>query len=108
MNNPTGYLNDSAGAGRPALVIVHEWWGLNAHIRSVVDRFAKEGYVAHAVDLYRGALPQSVAEAQQMVANGDKARWMAELERAVTEQRPRNVGIVGFSMGGAFALATAA
>ncbi len=104
----SGYLNDSAGQGRPALVITHESWGLNAHIRDVVDRFANEGYVAHAVDLYRGTVPQSAAEAQQLVVSGDKAQWMADLEAAVTAMRPRKVGVVGFSMGAAFALATAA
>lgn len=108
MNSRNGYLNDSAGADRPAVVIVHEWWGLNAHIRSVADRFAREGFIAHAVDLYGGALPKNVAEAQQLVAKGDKAQWMTQLTRAVSELRPRAVSLVGFSMGGAFALATAA
>jgi carboxymethylenebutenolidase len=103
----SGYLNDSAGQGRPALVIIHESWGLNAHIRDVVDRFANEGYVAHAVDLYRGKVPQSAAEAQQLVVAGDKAQWISDLEAAVTAMRPRKVGVVGFSMGAAFALATA-
>jgi carboxymethylenebutenolidase len=103
-----GSLNDTAAEGRPALVIVHEWWGLNAHIRGVVDRFAKEGYVTVAADLYRGKLPQTVAEAQQWVAEGDKAQWMADLEQAVTALAPRKVGVVGFSMGAAFALSVAA
>ena len=52
-----GYRNDSAGATRPALVVLHEWWGLNAQIRGVVDRFAEHGYVAFAPDLYHGVLP---------------------------------------------------
>jgi carboxymethylenebutenolidase len=103
-----GYLNDSAPEGRPALVIIHEWWGLNAHIRGVVDRFANEGYVTFAADLYRGKLPQTVAEAQKLVAEGDKAQWMADLEQAVTALLPRKVGVVGFSMGAAFALSVAA
>jgi carboxymethylenebutenolidase len=103
-----GYLNDSAGEGRPALVIVHESWGLNAHIRGVVDRFANEGYVAFAADLYRGKVPQNAAEAQQLVAAGDKTQWMADLEQAVSALLPRKVGVVGFSMGAAFALAVAA
>jgi carboxymethylenebutenolidase len=103
-----GYLNDSAAEGRPAMVIVHEWWGLNAHIRGVVDRFANEGYLAFGADLYRGKLPQTVAEAQQLVAEGDKAQWMADLEQVVMALAPRKVGVVGFSMGAAFALSVAA
>ncbi len=103
-----GYLNDSSGQGRPAVVIVHEWWGLNAHMRGVVDRFANAGYVAFAADLYRGQVPQTAAEAQQLVAAGDKAQWMADLAQAVTSLLPRKVGVVGFSMGAAFALSVAA
>ena len=37
---------------RPAVVVIHEWWGLNDHIKDVTQRFAKEGYVALAPDLY--------------------------------------------------------
>jgi carboxymethylenebutenolidase len=103
-----GYLNDSAGEDRPALVIVHESWGLNAHIRGVVDRFASEGYLAFAADLYRGKVPETAAEAHQLVAAGDKAQWMADLGQAVAALLPRRVGVVGFSMGAAFALAVAA
>lgn len=112
MNQQTpgagGYLNDSAGASRPALVVLHEWWGLNAQIRRVVDRFAEQGYVAFAPDLYRGVLPKTAEEAGQLVAAGDKAQWFSELTLAVKSFLPRKVGVVGFSMGGAFALATAA
>ena len=66
-----GYLNDTAGEGRPGLIVIHEWWGLNTQIRGVVDRFANEGYVAFAPDLYCGKVPETAAEAQQLVAAGD-------------------------------------
>jgi carboxymethylenebutenolidase len=103
-----GYLNDSAGQGRPALVVIHEFWGLTGQIRGVVDRFAKEGFVAFAPDLYRGKLPQTAEEAQRLVVTGDKAQWFADLQRAVEALLPCKVGVVGFSMGGAFAHSTAA
>jgi carboxymethylenebutenolidase len=103
-----GQLNDSAGEGRPALVIIHEWWGLNAQIRGVANRLAAEGYITFAMDLYHGKLPANAQQAQQLVDSGDKARWFADLSAAARGFLPRKVGVVGFSMGGAFALATAA
>ena len=108
VSGTRGYLNDSAGANRPALVVLHEWWGLNAQIRRVVDRFAEQGYVAFAPDLYCGVLPKTAEEAGQLVAAGDKAQWFSEMTLAVKSFLPRKVGVVGFSMGGAFALAVAA
>lgn len=103
-----GYCNDSAGEARPAVLVLHEWWGVNAQIRGVVDRFAKEGYVAFAPDLYRGKVAETPEQAQELVAAGDKAQWIADLERAVASLRPRTIGVVGFSLGGAFALTLAA
>lgn len=51
----TGYISKPEGDGPfPALVLIHEWWGLNDDIKSITDRFADEGYVALAVDLYHG------------------------------------------------------
>lgn len=103
-----GYLNDSAGEGCPALIVIHEWWGVNAQIRGVVDRFAQAGYVAFAPDLYRGEVAHTAEEAQQLVMAGDKAQWLADLQRVVAALYPRKIGVVGFCMGGAFALTTAA
>ena len=111
MTFPTelpGYLNDSAGNGRPSLIVIHEWWGANAQIRGVVDRFANEGYVAFAPDLYRGKVAKTPEEAQRLVESGDKAQWLRDLELAVAALLPRKVGVVGFSLGGALALTTAA
>lgn len=103
-----GYCNDSAGEGRPAVIVLHEWWGVNAQIRGVVDRFAQAGYVAFAPDLYRGKVAETAEQAQELVAAGDKAQWIADLERAVSALRPRKIGVVGFSLGGALALTIAA
>lgn len=104
----SGYLNAEAGPGRPAVLVIHEMWGLNPQIRGVVDRLAKEGFVAFGVDLYRGKVPSSPQEAQELVRAGDKTQWFADLRAAARALLPFKAGVVGFSMGGAFALATAA
>jgi carboxymethylenebutenolidase len=104
----SGYLNSSAGEGCPGIVVIHEMWGLNQQIRGVVDRLAKEGFLAFGVDLYRGQVANSPHQAHELVRAGDKAQWFADLRSAATALLPRKVGVVGFSMGGAFALATAA
>lgn len=50
-----GYLATPEGDGPfPALILIHEWWGLNDNIKSLADDFAEQGYVALAVDLYDG------------------------------------------------------
>ena len=50
-----GYLA-TAGQGRPGIVVIQEWWGLNDQICGVADRFARAGYNALAPDLYKGRL----------------------------------------------------
>lgn len=54
-----GHLAQPEGAGPfPALIVIQEWWGLDAQTKSIADRFAKEGYLAFAPDLYHGELAQ--------------------------------------------------
>ncbi|MBO0726718.1 MAG: dienelactone hydrolase family protein, partial [Blastocatellia bacterium] len=47
----------------PAIIIVHEWWGLNGHIEDIAQRFAEEGFIAVAVDLYEGKTTKDAREA---------------------------------------------
>lgn len=54
-----GHLAKPTGAGPfPAVIVIQEWWGLDAQTKSIADRFAKEGYLAFAPDLYHGELAQ--------------------------------------------------
>jgi carboxymethylenebutenolidase len=107
------YLALPPGGRGPGLVVIQEWWGLVPHIESLCERFAAEGYVALAPDLYAGRIAEEPDEA---------ARRMQELQvvdaagvlvgaidhllalDAVTSQQ---VGLVGFCMGGALALVAA-
>jgi carboxymethylenebutenolidase len=94
----------------PALIIVHEWWGLNEHIRSIAERFAGEGYVVLAPDLFDGVVTKSVDEASQLMQALKPEHGLSILNGAVeflkaTEGVDANrIGVTGFCMGGTFAL----
>ena len=106
-----GFLEDSAGPAAPAILVVHEWWGLNEQVKGVARRLGAEGFVAFAVDLYRGKLAEDATEAAAFAQALDARRALADLHAAVQALLPRSggaLGTLGFCMGGAYALATAA
>jgi carboxymethylenebutenolidase len=106
-----GFLDDSAGPGAPAVIVIHEWWGLNEQVRDVARRLAADGFCAFAVDLYRGTLAKDAAQAAALMGALDAQRVLADLHAAVQALLPLasgRVGVMGFCMGGAYALATAA
>src|ERR1700730_18316918 len=94
----------------PPIVVIQEWWGLVEHIKHICDRFAAEGFVALAPDLYHGQSATSPDEAGKlmMALRIDEAekdlRGAAEylLNHAATTGS--KVGTVGFCMGGALSL----
>jgi carboxymethylenebutenolidase len=93
----------------PALVLVQEYWGVNDHIRSLADRFAKAGFVTLAPDLYHGKVTKDAAEAAELMRALDGKQAIDDIAGAVTllAAHPRSngkVGVVGFCMGGAYAL----
>jgi len=105
-----GYL---AGKG-PAIVVIQEWWGLNPQIEGVVDRFAKEGFLAIAPDLYHGKSTKSPDEAQRLVMELDAERAERDIAGAGeyamkrAECTSKKYGVVGFCMGGGLAQFTGA
>jgi carboxymethylenebutenolidase len=110
----SGWIALPAGAGKaPAVVLVQEWWGVNDQIKGIAEKWAGEGFIALAVDLYRGAIAKDAAEAGQMMKDLDRTRAMADLGGALAYLRahPRasgKLGVTGYCMGGAFTLAAAA
>ncbi len=107
-----GYLAmPEGGAGIP-LVVIQEWWGLVPHITDVCDRFAAEGFVALAPDLYHGETTTEPDEAGKlmMALNIDEAaRDMGGAVDKVAEVAGSDrVGVTGFCMGGGLALVLAA
>jgi carboxymethylenebutenolidase len=109
-----GELAEPSGSGKaPALVVIQEWWGVNDHIRSLVDRFAKEGFLAFAPDLYHGKTTKDAGEAASLLQGLDWGRAIKDVAGAVSllashARSSGKVGITGFCMGGAVALASAA
>jgi carboxymethylenebutenolidase len=105
-----GYLAVPESGKGPGVVVLQEWWGVDDHIRSVVDRFAQEGFVALAPDLYRGETTDQPDEAQQkmMALNMDQAeKDMRGAVDYVAEHESYDgsgIGSVGFCLGGGLAV----
>jgi carboxymethylenebutenolidase len=106
-----GYLAEPAKAsGAPGLVVIQEWWGLNAQIKGVADRFAEAGYVALVPDLYRGKSTVEAAEAEHLMTNlnfGDAAGQDVRGAVIYLKAACPKVGVTGFCMGGALTLLAA-
>lgn len=105
-----GYLATPPSGSGPAVVVIQEWWGLTSHIAAVADRLAAEGFVALAPDLYGGSTTHDADEAGEMMQKLPPDRAARDLAGAVDFLMARDevtgdkVGVVGFCMGGAFAL----
>jgi|HubBroStandDraft_6_1064221.scaffolds.fasta_scaffold102188_2 carboxymethylenebutenolidase len=105
-----GYLALPASGSGAAVIVIQEWWGLTTHIAHMADRLAGEGYVALAPDLYGGAIAHDEGEALQMLLEIPVDRATRDLRGAVDYLLSRGdvvgetVGVVGFCMGGSFAL----
>ena len=106
----SGYLAIPEKGTGPGVVVIQEWWGLVDHIKEVCDRFASEGYVALAPDLYHGEKTKSPDEAGKlmMALRIDQAekdlRGAVQYLRNQSATTANKVGIIGFCMGGALSL----
>jgi carboxymethylenebutenolidase len=106
-----GYLAEPANApNAPGVVVIQEWWGLNAQIKGVADRYAAAGYVALVPDLYRGKATVEAAEAEHLMTNlnfGDAASQDVRGAVQYLKGRCPKVGVSGYCMGGALTLLAA-
>lgn len=106
-----GYLarpTDTADA--PAIVLIHEWWGLSEHIKDVAGRYARAGFITAAVDLYHGTVTKDAQEAARLMSSLDSDRALDDLRTTVNflrGQTTAGVGVTGFCMGGVYTLLTA-
>jgi carboxymethylenebutenolidase len=105
-----GYLATPEGGRGPGVVVIQEWWGLVPHIKDVADRFAAEGFVALAPDLYHGDVARSPDEAGKLMMALNIEQTEKDLRGAVRHLLSHeateggSVGTVGFCMGGVLSL----
>ena len=107
----SGLLVTPEGKGPfPAVVVIHEWWGLDAWVKDQARELAREGYVALAVDLYRGKVTDKQEEAHQFMSGLPEDRAMRDLKaglaflKARKDVRRGRIGAIGWCMGGKYAL----
>lgn len=100
---------------RPAVVVIHEWWGVNDQIQSIAAKWAAEGFLAIVPDLYHGHVVPitDIAGAEAAMQKLDFARALQEIAGAIAfvKDHPRcsgKVSVTGYCMGGALSFATAA
>ena len=106
-----GYLAEPVGTPAGGMLVIQEAWGLTDDIRAIADRYAAEGYVAFAPDLYHGARSSEPDEAMKLAMAMEREVTTQELDTAIAwlkaERGVAKVGCVGFCMGGGLTLATA-
>jgi carboxymethylenebutenolidase len=102
------YLAEPPRAAGAGVVAVHDWYGLLPHVRAASDELAAAGLVTLAPDLYDGRTATDPAQAEALMEGMDKAAARARLDEAVATLRDRvgggPVGVLGWSLGGMFAL----
>jgi carboxymethylenebutenolidase len=105
-----GYLALPPSGRGPGVIVVQEWWGLVDHITDIADRFARQGFVVLAPDLYHGEKTKSPDQAQKLLMALNISETAKDLRGAATflrsrpDVQPRKVAAVGFCMGGQLAL----
>jgi carboxymethylenebutenolidase len=107
----TAYVAKPGSSDGKAVLVIHEWWGLNDHVKDIADRYAREGFVAIAPDLYRGKLATDAEEASKMMHGLAIEDGLDTIKNAADAAKKdlavENLGITGFCMGGTFALRAA-
>ena len=97
----------------PAVIVIHEWWGLNDNVKAMADRLAAEGYIVLAVDLYGGEIATSPEQARQRMIEvvEDRERAEENIRQAYdfvnTVAEAPAIGSLGWCFGGGWSLNTA-
>lgn len=94
-----------------AVIVIQEWWGLNDHIKDIANRYAVEGFIAVAPDLYRGKIAADSTEASKMMHDLSSEDGLDTIKNAIDAASLAydfsHFGITGYCMGGSFALLAA-
>ncbi len=107
----SGVLYTPQGKGPfPALIVIHEWWGLNDWVKDQASKLADQGYEALAIDLYRGKVATTPDEAHQIMRGVPEDRAKRDLHAAFeflaaqSNVKKDRIGAIGWCMGGGYAL----
>jgi carboxymethylenebutenolidase len=107
----SGFLAMPDKPGRyPALVVIHEWWGLTDWVKEQTQELAEQGYIALAVDLYRGKVTADPEVAHELMRGLPQDRAVSDLKAAFAYLGTRkdvdrdHIGSIGWCMGGGFSL----
>jgi len=99
------------GASKHCIIVIHEWWGLNDHIKDICMRYAAEGFTVIAPDLYRGRVLTDPNEASEAMHSLKIEDGLEIIGTAMAVARSvfgiNHFGITGYCMGGTFALRAA-
>jgi carboxymethylenebutenolidase len=105
------YLAMPASGTGPGVLVLHAWWGLNTFFRSICDRLATAGFIALAPDMFGGQVAHTIEEAEQHQSDWNEAQEVPPfLLSAMLDLSQhagingRGLGVIGFSMGGYWAL----
>jgi carboxymethylenebutenolidase len=106
-----GYLVTPGTSGKhPGIVVIHEWWGLNDWVKEEAQKLGEQGYVALAVDLYRGRTATDPGEAHELMRGLPQDRGMRDLKAAFDYLASRSdvdknkIGSIGWCMGGGWSI----
>ncbi len=110
----SGTLYTPAGKGPfPAIIVIHEWWGLNDWVKEQASKLADQGYVALAVDLYRGKVADTPDLAHEIMRGVPEDRASRDLRAAFDflasqpNVKKDRIGSIGWCMGGGYSLEVA-
>jgi carboxymethylenebutenolidase len=107
----TAFVAEPDGGATRGVLVIQEWWGVNDHIKDIAGRWAREGFVAVAPDLYRGKIAHDSEEAGKMMKALSIDDGLDTIARAADAVRAEfgltHLGITGYCMGGTFALRAA-
>jgi carboxymethylenebutenolidase len=107
----SGYLSEPEDDVRGGMVVIQEWWGLTPDIKEIADRYAVEGYLAFAPDLYHGDVAEEPAEAQKLAMSMERDLAAREIDAVIgwlkEERGAGKTGCVGYCMGGGLSLGAA-
>lgn len=93
----------------PAILLLHDWWGLSPHARRTARTLARQGYVVMVPDLYHGERPKNAVAARARAASMDMDRAMSDIQGAVQWLRAQkrtkaaHIAVIGFNTGGQLA-----